>query len=288
MGLTVNRMSSALGAEVIGADLTRPLDDATFGAIRQALLDHQMIAIRDQALAPDQQIAFSARFGRLEYPDNVRYRKHGHPQMMVLSNDRDADGNPIGVPDAGDAWHSDLSFKPEPALCTLLHAIKLPSEGGDTEFANQYAAYEALPRATKHRLEGLRAIHTINKLRNPRITISTERPNAQAFYASQGAEHPDTAHPLVRTHPETKRKLLYVSPRFTIGIADIDEDQGQALLDELFDHQLRREFIYRHTWLPGDLVIWDNRCVNHLACGGYTYPDIRLMHRTTVLGDKPY
>jgi taurine dioxygenase len=284
MAIAINRLSDALGAEMTGVDLSGGVEDATFAAIRQALVDHQVIVVRDQALPADAHIALSRRFGDVEEHDNRRYWLDGHAEILVLSNDLE-DGEPIGVPDAGDAWHSDLSFKPRPALCTLLHAVALPRRGGDTEFTNLYAAYETLPADTKARIAGLRGIHTVNKLRNPRVEIAGTRPDAARFYAEQAAKRPDTTHALVRTHPETGRTVLYASPRFTIGIEGMDDAEAQPLLDTLFAHQLSPEFLYRHHWRLGDLVIWDNRSVNHRACGGYAYPDIRTMHRTTVLVD---
>ncbi len=287
MSLVVNPLPFALGAEITSALLQRPAAEATIAALRQALLDHLVVVVRHQALAPEDQIALSARFGVLEAHDNAQFLKDGHPEILVLSNARVA-GRAIGVADAGDAWHSDLSFKPETAMFTMLQSVELPGRGGDTEFVNLYAAYDALDAATKRRIAGLRAVHSINKLRNPRVEISGKRDNAAEFYAKQDAERPPTRHPIVRTHPETGRKLLYVSPRFTIAIDGIDDAAGQALLDELFAHQLTPEFRYRHHWRPGDLVIWDNRAVNHRACGGYDDDDIRLMHRTTVLGDAPF
>lgn len=287
MRVTVNPVSPALGAEITGARLAQPLAEADFQMLRQALLDHAMVVVRDQALSLADQIGLSARFGVLEAHDNAQYLKDGHPEILVLSNKR-VNGQLIGVPDAGDAWHSDLSFKPETAMYTMLQSVEVPSRGGDTEFANMYAAHDALPEATRRRIGKLRAIHSISKLRNPRVVISDQREDAAEFYTRQDAEFPPTSHPIVRTHPETGRKLLYLSPRFTIGVEGIDDAEDQALLDELFAHQLRPEFIYRHLWRQGDLVMWDNRAVNHRACGGYDDGDIRLMHRTTVLGDAPY
>jgi taurine dioxygenase len=288
MTLQVNRIGRALGAEIVGVDLSRPVEDAAFAAIHRALLDHLVVAVRDQEISPADHIAFSRRFGPLEEHDNKRYLKDGHPEILVLSNDLDAQGRPIGVPDAGDAWHSDHSFKPRPALCTLLHAQKLPSRGGDTEFANLYLAYEGLEGATKRRIARLKGVHTVNKLRNPRVQMAGTRADAKDFYERQGRAQTDVAHPLVRRHPETERPLLYCSPRFTIAIEGMDDREAQPLLDELFARQLDPAILYRHHWRAGDLLIWDNRCVNHRAAGGYAYPDVRLMHRTTVLGDAPH
>ena len=285
--MEVNPLSAVLGAEIRGIDLTRALTGARFAEILAALHRHRVLVFRDQSLAPADQVAFSARFGRLEVHDNARFILDGHAEILVLSNDL-ADGEPVGVPDAGDSWHTDLSFKEKPALCTLLQAVRLPSSGGDTAFACMTAAYAALPAAVKAQLAGLRGIHTINKLRNPRIAISPQRRDAARFYAAQGARFPDRAHPVVRTHPATGEKSLYVQPRFTIGIAGMAEAEAQPLLDMLFAHQIRPEFVYRNRWRDGDLLMWDNRCVIHRATGGYAYPDIRTMHRTTVLGDAPF
>jgi taurine dioxygenase len=284
----VNRIGEALGAEVVGADFSRAIDDAAFAVVRQALLDHLVVAVRAQNLPPESHIAFSARFGPLEEHDNKRYLKDGHPEILILSNGVDAEGQPIGVPDAGDSWHSDHSFKRLPALCTLLQAVKLPQTGGDTEFVNLYRAYESLSESAKRRIAGRKGLHTVNKLRNPRATMAGTRPDAKDFYERQSRTQPDVAHPLVRTHPETGRKLLYCSPRFTIGIEGMADGEAQPLLDELFAAQLAPAHRYRHEWRPGDLLIWDNRSVNHRATGGYALPDVRLMHRTTVLGDAPY
>ena len=287
MSVIVNPVSPALGAEIVGARLDQPVAEAEFEALHQALLDHLMVVVRNQSLAPEDQVALCARFGDLESHDNAQYLKDGQPEILVLSNKR-VNGKLIGVPDAGDAWHSDLSFKPETAMYTNLQSVELPGQGGDTEFCNLYAAYDALPETTRRRIADLRGIHSISKLRNPRVVISDKREDAKEFYARQDAEFPPSSHPLVRTHPETGRKLLYLSPRFTIGIEGIDEAAGQTLLDELIAHQLQPKFRYRHRWRPGDLVMWDNRAVNHRACGGYDDGDIRLMHRITVLGDAPF
>lgn len=283
MSLEINTLSDALGAEITGADLTA-LDDETFEAINAAYLDHQMLCIRDQNLDPDSLVAFSERFGPVEPHDNLKFTLAEQPKILVLSNDVDADGNQIGVIDAGDAWHTDHSFKTNPANCTILYALKNPSQGGATDFTNQYAAYDALPDETKEKIAPLRGRHSISKLKNKRVVISGAREDAVEFYKRQEKAIPDVTHPLVRTHPVTGRKSLYCSPRFTIGIEGIDETEADALLDELIAHSVKSEFRYRHHWNDHDVVMWDNRCVNHRATGGYTYPDIRHLYRTTVEG----
>lgn len=284
MSLEINRLSDAMGAEILGADLNA-LDDEMFAAINAAYLEHQMLCIRKQNLDPDKLVAFSERFGPVEPHDNLKFTLKSHPKILVLSNDVDANGNQIGVIDAGDAWHTDHSFKTRPANCTILYSLKNPSQGGATDFSNQYAAYEALSDKTKERIANLRGRHSISKLKNKRVEISGAREDAVEFYKRQEKAIPDTEHPLVRIHPITGRKSLYCSPRFTVGIVGLDEDEGDALLDELIAHSIKTDFRYRHHWDDGDVVMWDNRCVNHRATGGYTYPDIRHLYRTTVEGE---
>ena len=285
--MNIAPLSDVLGAEVSGIDIARDLDGAAFAAVLDAFHRYRVLVFREQYLDPADQVGFAARFGPLEVHDNRRYNLPDNEHVMVLSNDL-RDGEPVGVPDAGDSWHTDLSFKETPSLCTLLQAVTLPSEGGDTAFACMTRAYAALPADIKARIEGRRAIHNPSKLVNPRVEISPLRKDADAFYKGQTARFPDVAHPIVRTHPETGEKSLYVQPRFTIGIEGMDDDEAQPLLDILFAHQIRPEFVYLNEWRDGDLLMWDNRCVIHYATGGYAYPDIRTMHRTTVLGDRPF
>lgn len=283
MTLQINKLSDAMGAEIVGADLTA-LDDAMFKAINGAYLDHQMLCIRGQKLDPDSLVAFSERFGVVEPHDNLKFTLAEQPKILVLSNDVDAEGNQVGVIDAGDAWHTDHSFKTHPANCTILYSLKNPSQGGATDFTNQYAAYETLSDEMKDRIANLRGRHSISKLKNKRVVISGAREDAVEFYKRQEKAIPDVEHPLVRVHPVTGRKSLYCSPRFTIGIDGIDQNEGDTLLDELIAHSIKTEFRYRHHWSERDVVMWDNRCVNHRATGGYEYPDIRHLYRTTVEG----
>ena len=273
-----------MGAEISGVDLAR-LDDDAFKKIRDAFHAHQVLAIRDQDLMPASQIAFSLRFGALEDQLNAHYTVENHPEVLILSNDM-KDGKPIGLIDGGDFWHSDSSHRDKPSMATMLYAVKNPTQGGDTEFANMYAAYENLSDDMKRRIAPLKGVHAVSKLKNKRVSVSAGRPDGKDFYERQKSL-PDQIWPLLRTHPVTGRKALYISPRFTIGIQGVAEEESDEILDFLFAHQIRPEFIYRHAWRDHDLVMWDNRSVIHQATGGYTYPDVRKMHRTVVAGDRP-
>jgi taurine dioxygenase len=283
MNIQITRLSNTLGAEITGVDLNAD-DDAAFAEINAAYLEHQVLCIRDQNLDPESLVTFSERFGVVEPHDNLKFTLAQQPKILVLSNDVDEDGNQIGVIDAGDAWHTDHSFKTHPANCTILYSLKNPSQGGVTDFTNMYAAYDALSDDMKARIANLRGRHSISKLKNKRVQISGAREDAVEFYKRQEKAIPDVDHPLVRIHPVTGRKSLYCSPRFTVGIVDLDEDEGDALLDELIAHSIEPEFRYSHQWRDSDVVMWDNRCVNHRATGGYEYPDIRHLYRTTVEG----
>jgi taurine dioxygenase len=283
MNIQITRLSNTLGAEITGVDLNT-YDDATFEEINAAYLEHQVLCIRDQNLDPESLVTFSERFGVVEPHDNLKFTLAQQPKILVLSNDVDEDGNQIGVIDAGDAWHTDHSFKTHPANCAILYSLKNPSQGGVTDFTNMYAAYDALSDDMKARIANLRGRHSISKLKNKRVQISGAREDAVEFYKRQEKAIPDVDHPLVRTHPVTGRKSLYCSPRFTVGIVGLDEDEGDALLDELIAHSIKPEFRYSHHWRDSDVVMWDNRCVNHRATGGYEYPDIRHLYRTTVEG----
>ena len=283
--MRIDRLCDALGAEITGVDVAAAGDDAVRD-IRRAFLDHQVIVLRDQKLTPAQHVAFSRRLGALEIHISKKYLLDGAPEILVLSN-RKANGEYVGVENAGDYWHSDLSYMDRPSLGSLLYALEVPPQGGDTEWSNQYLAYEALPHSTRRRIEGLRAIHTFNRVRNPRVHIPEHaQHNARERY--EKISPPDAIHPIVRTHPETGRKALYVSPRFTIGVEGMADDEAQPLLDELFESAVRPEFIYHHKWRLGDLLMWDNRCLLHLACRGIPEGQIRHMHRTTLSGDVPY
>jgi taurine dioxygenase len=286
-GLAIRPFDAPCGAEVIGLDLARPLSDADFARVHRAHLDHHVLVFRDMAITPEEQIAFSRRFGPLQIHVLNQFQLAGHPEILVISNIRE-NGQPIGLGDAGAYWHSDLSYMPTPSLGSMLgsmlHAQELPAEGGDTLFANQHRAWDALPAALKQAIDGRRAEHwylckyaELQK-RNPWRPDLTQ--------AQIDAVKP-VAQPIVRMHPETGRKALFVSEHFTTRVLGVPEDESRALLAELFAHGTQPEFVYRHRWQPGDMVFWDNRSLMHLAAGT---PDHlrRRLNRTTIEGDAPF
>jgi taurine dioxygenase len=288
MPFVVNTIADSGAGEILGLDCSRPLDGDTLAALKRAMLAYPITVIRGQTLTAPQQAAFSRQLGPLEAQDRKAYCHPDAPDVLILSNELRPDGTAVGIVDAGDFWHSDSSHLPEPCCGTVLYAVRNPKTGGDTEFCNMYQVYEALPAALQRRIAGRYGIHHISKTKNPRVTISAARTDATAYYKEREAATKDVLQPMVRTHPETGRQALYVSPRFTIGIADMPDEEAQPLLDTLFAAMLEPRFHYRHKWSDGDLVIWDNRCLNHQACGGYSLPDIRRMHRTTIRGDRPF
>ena len=281
--LKIRPFDGPLGAEVLGLDLSRPLASEDFARIHQAHLAHHVLVFRDQRITPAEHVAFSRRFGPLQIHVLRNFQLAGQPEVLVVSNIQEH-GQPIGLGDAGHFWHSDLSYKDKPSLGSLLHAQELPAEGGDTLFANQHAAYEALPQALKARIAPLKAEHSYLAKYEELRARSPWRPR---LTPAQIDEVRPVVHPVVRTHPETGRKALFVSEHFSTRIAGLPEDESSALLAELFAHGTRAEFVYRHRWQPHDMVFWDNRSVLHLAAGTPAHLR-RKLYRTTVEGDAPF
>src|SRR5215831_12317020 len=254
MRFTVNRLSDTAG-EVVGLDCATALDADTLAALKRTMLDFPVVAIRDQMLSARQQAAFSRQLGPLEAQDRKTYCHPDDADILILSNETRPDGSAVGIVDAGDYWHSDSSHLEEPCRATVLYAVRNPKTGGDTEFINMYQVYDALPDDLRRRVEGRYGIHHISKIRNPRVNVSTARTDAVAYYKEREKATRDMLQPMVRTHPETGRQALYVSPRFTIGIADMADAEAQPLLDRLFEIMLEPRFRYRHKWHDGDLVV---------------------------------
>ena len=285
--MKISPYSTALGAEITGIKLSSSCGDNLIRDIKSALHEHLVLVFRDQDLLPGEQVAFSERFGELVVRVSGEFLHPEFPPVLILSN-RIINGKSEGATDAyaGSHWHSDLTYAERPSFGSMLHALEVADEGGDTAWANMYEAYDTLNNEIKERIDGLKAIHVRDRRRNPRAGIpgNFDR-DVNAYY---DIKVPDSIHPMVRTHPVTGRKSLYVSPRFTVAIEGVDDAEGQPLLDELFDHQKKPDFMFRHKWKTGDLVFWDNSATIHLACGGLKPHDVRKLHRTSIAGDVPY
>jgi taurine dioxygenase len=279
----VHPFDAPLGAEIVGLDLGRTVDDAAFSRIHRAHLDHHVLVFRDQRITPSQQVAFSRRFGPLQIHVLRQFQLAGNPEILIVSNIRE-EGKPVGLGDAGRLWHSDLSYKERPSLGSMLHAQELPEEGGDTLFANMHLAWDTLPAGLKRIVEGRKAEHSY--LANY-AELQRRSPWRPELTAAQIAEVAPVLHPVVRTHPETGRRALFVSEHFTTRIEGLPDDESREVLDQLFAHSVRPEHIYRHRWQPHDMVFWDNRSLMHLAAGCPEHQR-RKMYRTTIEGDEPF
>jgi len=278
----IRRFDAPVGAEIVGLDVSKPINDADFARIHRAHLDHHVVVFRDQQVSPAAHIDFSRRFGPLEIHVLHQFQLALHPEILIVSNVKE-NGEPIGLGDAGAYWHSDISYKANPSLGSLLHAQELPSEGGDTLFADQHLAWEALDPELQRRILPLKAEHSYLAKYEELRAKSPWRPK---LTQAQIEQVKPAVQPVVRTHPETGRKALFVSEHFTTRVVGLPQGESDALLAELFAHSVKPEFVYRHQWAPHDMVFWDNRSVMHLAAGT---PDAlrRKLYRTTVVGDTP-
>ncbi|MBD8621411.1 TauD/TfdA dioxygenase family protein [Pseudomonas sp. CFBP 13727] len=279
----VRPLAGHVGAEIVGLDLRLALSDEDFIRIHRAHLDHHVVVFRDQRITPEQQIDFSRRFGVLQIHVLKQFLLAGHPEILIVSNIVE-NGQPVGLGDAGKYWHSDLSYKELPSLGSMLHAQELPSEGGDTLFADMHRAWDTLPAALRQAVEGKHAVHSYTARYSEGKNAANWRPTLSA---EQLAQVVTVAHPVVRTHPENGRKALFVSEGFTTHIVGLPEDESRDLLQQLYAHSVRDEHVYRHQWQPHDMVFWDNRSLVHLAAG---CPDHlrRKLYRTTIQGDAPF
>lgn len=282
--MQIKPLSPLFGAEIDDLDLARDLDDATFAQIEQVFNQRSVVLFRNQRLTHARHVEFSRRFGELEIHVLREYVRPEHPEIYVLSNIIE-NGQPVGIKDAGNYWHTDLSYTQAPSRGSIMYAIEVPQKDGaplgDTLFASTAAAYDALAPDMKAKLQGLQATHRFwdryireRKAAGSDVVISEER----------RAGTPDVVHPIIRTHPHTGQKCIYVNEGFTVGIAGMPEDEGRTLLKELFAHCTQPEFVYRHQWHVGDLVMWDNCATLHRATVDYALPQRRLMQRTTLKG----
>jgi len=282
MAIEIRPVAGALGAEIAGIDLSRPLDNATAAAIHAAFRDRLVLFFREQTLTPEQQMDFTRRFGPLAKTPFVK-PMDGYPHIVRVLKEADE----RGISTFGNAWHSDFTSEPAPPLGSVLYALEVPEHGGDTMFANMYLAYETLSPSLKRMLDGVKAIHVGKpygtKYGPPKtmktstsIEIERNRPEADR----------EVAHPVVRSHPATGRKALFVNPIYTLRFEGMTEEESRPLLDYLYRHAVGPEFTCRFRWTKGALALWDNRCTLHYAVNDYD-GSRRLMHRTMVEGEVP-
>jgi len=278
MSIQATPIAGALGAEITGVNLAEELSDEVIAQIRQALLDHLVIFFRDQQLTPEQQIAFARRFGSLEEHDFVKGLPE-HPEIIRVIREADETSKNFGG-----NWHSDVTHQECPALGSVLYAVDVPSHGGDTLFANQYLAYESLSPGMKRMLAGLTGVHTARGPFGPEGRSNTNWRNMQVETSEKALE--EMEHPVIRTHPETGRKCLFVNKTFTVRFKDMTEEESAPLLDQLFAHASQEPFTCRFKWTKGAVAFWDNRAVLHYALNDYS-GHRREMHRVAISGDRP-
>jgi taurine dioxygenase len=274
----ITPLSAHTGAEVRGVDLTQPMDGALCEKLNRAFVEHSVLVFRDQHLAPQQLLTAVQLFGEVFPQHNTRFALPECPQIHYISNqDFFPDGRRY-IP--GEGYHTDHSNAAEPPKATVLHAVQLPDRGGDTQFVNMHRAYENLPEGMRRRIDGLRAIHVYQSRHSERKLMALSETARQ--------EVPDAVvHPLVRTHPESGRKSIYLNPIRIEGIVDMEESEALGLLDELLAHATQPRYEYRHQWRRGDMVMWDNRCLLHKANGDYDMSQTRYLYRIMLQGDPP-
>ena len=288
MTLNVRTFDAALGAEVRGVDLSKTLDDEIFAAIEEAYNEHSVLLFREQSIDEVQHLAFSRRFGDLEVHVLDQYLHPEHPEILIVSNVMDGDRH-VGIYDAGRYWHTDLSYMDVPSRGSLLYAIEVPHDEdgkplGDTLFASTSAAYDALSDSMKSQIADLKAEFSLAN-RHAKLVADGDA-NAE-LEDRHHDKAPPVMHKIARTHPITGRKSIYVNEGQTARILGLPEDEAPDLLEELCTHCTKPEFVYRHKWRPGDLLMWDNIPTQHLAICDYALPQRRYLHRTTLRGTPP-
>ncbi len=271
-------LSEHTGAEVLGIDLTAPVDAPAKEALNRAFSDHHVLVVRDQHLSAPQLAQAVELFGEIFRQQNTRFSIEGCPQIHYVSNqDAFPDGRRY-IP--GDGWHTDHSNAVRPPKATVLHAVSLPDKGGDTQYANMAAAYAALPQSLRDRLGSLMGIHVYQSTHSARKLMSLSSTDHERVPNA-------VLHPIVRTHPENGNKAIYINPIRIEGILGLDHKEALPLLDDLLAHGTDTRFQYRHRWKPGDFVIWDNRCLLHKANGDYDMSQTRYLYRVMLQGDVP-
>lgn len=274
-------LHGTLGAEIVDVDLSQPLGTAMISALYGAFLAHQLLLFRDQDLPPPAQVAFARHFGEVQVHVMSQYHAAGHPEVYFLTN-LDAAGKPSGAhPDQGTlCWHTDGSWRERTGLATMMYAEVVPAEGGETHFCDMYAAWESLPPDRQELVAGLRAVHNLDFSRS-------RRHGHDPMSEAQKKEAPPVAHPVLRTHPETGRNCLFLGDHAEC-IEGMDHATGRALVEEINAQAIDASRMYAHRWRPGELIVWDNRCLLHRATEYDTAREPRVMRRCTVLGDRPF
>ena len=278
MPLKLRRLSNALGAEVCDIDLTQPMSESTFGEIYSAFLQHGILLFRNQNISREQHIEFSRRFGELDNHDSLPRDRHpDYPELLMVTNKPNPDGTPSESRYTGRSWHTDFSYTTTPALGSLLRCFQLPEVGGDTLFANMTMAYDTLSDGMKKLIADLHGIHLSGTRKINVADQGNERRNEVMKL------NPPIAQPVVRVHPETGRKAIYLGEKVK-RFDGMTEAESKPLIDYLNKHATQPEFVYRQMWRENDLLVWDNRCTLHQALGDFDENQIRHLERTTVKG----
>ena len=277
--MIIRPLKGEFGAEVVGLDASRPLDAVTFAQIEAAWTRHSVLVFRELVMAPPQHIALTRRFGPLHVMEPLQYNLPGHPEIFVVSNVEEG-GKALGMKRAGWGWHSDGEDKAVPNAGSMLYALELPPDGGDTLFADMYSAYDALPVDIKGRIAGRRACFSRIRLHQ------VHYPHLPPLTDADKQSKPDVWHPIARRHPKSGRTALYVG-RWACAIEGLPDDEGSALIGWLQEFAVQDAFVYRHRWRVGDAVLWDNRCMQHCATPFDDAKYRRHMHRTTIEGETP-
>ena len=278
MPLKLRKLSYALGVEVCDIDVAGPMSEQQFGEIYRAFLDNGILLFRDQDITREQHIEFSRRFGELDRHEALPRDRHPqYAELLMVTNEPKPDGSPSDTKYTGRQWHSDMSFTTAPSLGSLLKSYAVPEVGGDTLFANMYKAYDALSEGMKKLIANLHGIHQSGTRKLANDNSGVERA------AEQKRLNPPVAQPVVRVHPETGRKALYIGEKVS-RFDGLTAEESKPLIRYLCQHATRPEFVYRHPWRKNDILVWDNRCTMHQALGDFDETQLRHMERTTVLG----
>jgi taurine dioxygenase len=272
---TVKPLTPTIGAEVLDIDLAKPMDVATLAAIRQTLLEWKVIFFRDQNITTDEHLAFARHFGELEVHPFAPH-KPDYPEILAITHNKDRPGRE-------NKWHSDVTWRECPSLGSILRALEVPDVGGDTLFSDMYAAYDNLPDDIKQKIDGAKAVHDFAHFR----AQMRKNGKTEAEIEAMNTQYPMVEHPVVRTHPETGRKGLYVNVAFTQHIVGMDKAESDALLAYLYAQAAIPEYQCRFRWRANSLAFWDNRACQHYAASDY-WPAVRQMERVTIIGNRPY